>query len=344
MTFESDYTQGAHPKILERLVETNMVQESGYGADSFCKSAQEKIRAALGNDSAQITFISGGTQANQIVLDSLARPFEGIVAATTGHINCHEAGAVEFTGRKVLAIPSHDGKIRAGELLKFIEDFESDGSREHMVFPGPVYISFPTEYGTLYSKKELSEIHEVCESRGMPLFIDGARLGYGLASDSCDISIKDLSSLCEAFTIGGTKVGALCGEAVVFTKGNEPAHFQNFVKKHGALMAKGRLMGVQFDTLFTDDLYLKISRRAIESAMLMKEGLSRMNFEFLIDSPTNQQFVILDEEFAKKLAKEIGFSVWEKCGNGKIAVRFATSWATEREEVELLLSAIERLR
>lgn len=337
MTFESDYTEGAHPAILDRLVETNLTQVSGYGSDPFTESAKNKIRDACALPNAQVTFITGGTQTNQIVIASLLKPFQGVVSAVTGHVNCHEAGAIECTGHKVLSVPSHQGKIDARELKAFVRDFFDDENHEHMVFPGMVYISFPTEYGTVYKKDELERINEVCREFSLPLFIDGARLGYGLASPGCDVNLPELARLCDVFYIGGTKVGALCGEAVVFTKNNEPEHFVNFIKQHGALLAKGRLLGVQFETLFTDGLYLELGKHAVEMAELLKIGLKEKGYEFFLDSPTNQQFIIIENSKLEELKKSVGFSFWEKYDDAHTVIRFATSWATRKEDVEKLL-------
>lgn len=340
LNFESDYIQGAHPKVLQRLVETNMEALSGYGADAYCDSAKKKIAEACQCSNAEVALLVGGTQTNQIVIDTMLKPYEGVVAARTGHVATHEAGAIEYTGHKVLDIPGHEGKICAKELNQYLEDFNNDGNHEHMVFPGMVYISFPTEYGTIYSKKELTEISEVCHKFELPLYIDGARLGYGLESSSCDVTLPEFAKLCDVFYVGGTKVGALCGEAVVFTKNNQPAHFVNLMKKHGALLAKGRLLGIQFDALFTDNLYFEISKNAIKMADKLKAALKNAGYTFLLDSPTNQQFVILENEKMKSLAEKVKFSFWEKIDDTHTAVRFATSWATTEEDVDKLIKLL----
>ncbi|WP_191014524.1 threonine aldolase family protein [Treponema zioleckii] len=336
ISFESDYIEGAHPQILKRLAETNMEALSGYGADEYTSSAKNKIAAACACPEAQIAFITGGTQTNQLVIDTMLHPYEGVVSVQTGHVSVHEAGAIEYTGHKVLPLPAHNGKMDADELEQFIKDFYADGNHEHMVFPGIVYISHPTEYGTLYTKAELTKLSEVCRKYGIPLFMDGARLGYALESLHTDVTLKDIASLCDVFYIGGTKVGALCGEAVVFTKKNMPNHFENLTKKHGALVAKGRLLGIQFDTLFTDDLYFKISRNAIERAEELKAIFIERNYQFFIDSPTNQQFVILENTKMQELQKNVKFSFWEKYDDSHTVVRFATSWATTKEKIEEL--------
>ena len=242
----------------------------------------------------------------------MLQPFEGVIAADSGHVNVHEAGAVEYTGHKVLSLAGKDGKIAAADLENYVARFYADDSYEHMVFPGMVYISFPTEYGTLYSKKELQEIYEVCKKRDLPLFVDGARLGYGLASSENDVTLEELAQLCDVFYIGGTKVGALCGEAVVFTNRRAPKYFVTQFKQHGALLAKGRLLGIQFDTLFTNDRYFKISEHAIYMAEKLKQLFAEKGYRFYLDSPTNQQFIILENEKLQELSGKVDFSIWEK--------------------------------
>lgn len=340
ISFESDYIEGAHPLILEALAKSNMESLSGYGSDKYTERAKEKIASACGLPEAQVFFLTGGTQTNQIVIDTMLAQYEGVVSAQTGHVSVHEAGAIEYTGRKVLTIPAHNGKMDANELDSFIKDFYADGNHEHMVFPGLCYISHPTEYGTLYSKEELTQISEVCHKHKIPLFMDGARLGYGLASRQTDVTLQDVARLCDVFYIGGTKVGALCGEAVVFTKKNMPVHFDHLVKKHGALLAKGRLLGVQFDTLFTDDLYFKISKNAIDRAEELKSAFSEKGYKFFLDSPTNQQFVILENSKMQELQKSVKFSFWEKYDENHTVVRFATSWATTSEKISELRSVL----
>lgn len=336
LPFSCDYMQGAHPKILQRFVQTNLDPQPGYGEDEYCTAAKEKIRAACGCPAAQIFFLNGGTQSNKVVIDALCRPYDGVLCAATGHINAHESGAIESTGHKVLPLPHQNGKLCAKDAQKFINAFYADGSYEHMVFPGMIYISHPTEYGTLYSKAELQELRRVCDDAGIPLFVDGARLGYGLMSEQTDVTLQDIARLSDVFYIGGTKVGALCGEAVVFTKNNMPPHFLTLVKRHGALTAKGRLLGVQFDTLFTDDLYFDISRHAIRMAQKLKEIFAKKGYRFFIDSPTNQQFVILNNEKLEMLKPNVAFSIWEPLDESNTVVRFATSWATTEEHLEQL--------
>ncbi len=340
ISFESDYNTGAHPMILKALSESNLEQLSGYGSDKYCERAKEKIRAAVGIKDAQVEFLVGGTQTNAVVISTMLKDYEGVVAAKTGHISAHEAGSVEYTGHEVLEIPQKDGKIEAGVLRDYLETFYADDNHEHMTFPGMVYISHPTEYGTLYSKAELTEISNVCRHYNMPLFMDGARLAYGLMSRSTDLSLHDIAELTDVFYIGGTKVGALCGEAVVFTKHNRPAHFLNSVKKRGALLAKGRLLGVQFDALFTDGLYFEIGRHAIDMAEKMKEMFKKHDFKFFIDSPTNQQFVVLKNSFLKKMQENVAVSFWEKYDESHTVVRFAAGWSTTEKDLETLENVI----
>lgn len=336
LSFECDYIQGAHEKILERLAETNREPLSGYGNDKYCESAKAKIRQACGCGEAEIFFLTGGTQTNLIVISSLLKPYEGVITAETGHVSVHEAGAIEHSGHKVLTIPGHEGKIAVKELSAYLKAYWSDASYDHMVFPGMVYISHPTEYGTLYTEAELAAIAEVCGSYHIPLYLDGARLGYGLMSKNTDVTLKKIAAYCDVFYIGGTKVGALCGEAVVFPKKNMPAHFLTLVKQKGGLLAKGRLLGVQFDTLFTDNLYFEISAHAIDMAEKMKEIFREKGKKFFIDSPTNQQFLILEDREIARLKAQVNFDIWERYDEGHTVVRFATSWATEDADVEKL--------
>ena len=340
LNFESDYIQGAHEEILRRLVETNMEPLTGYGNDKYCDAAKEKIKAACGRSDAEVFLLVGGTQTNQLVIDRMLEPYEGVISATTGHVSAHEAGAIEYTGHEVLTVPHKDGKISAESIRHFAKLFYTDEARDHLVFPGLVYISHPTEYGTLYTKSELLAIREACDEYGMGLYLDGARLGYGLMSTGTDVTLKDIAQICDAFYIGGTKVGALCGEAVVFTHGNAPKHFFTSMKQHGALLAKGRLLGVQFDTLFTDDLYFKISRHAIEMADRIRAVLVEKGYKFLIETTTNQMFIILENEQLKKLRESVSVCFWEIVDDTHTAVRIATSWATSEDDVNTLCSIL----
>ena len=340
LSFECDYTEGAHERILQRLAEANREHLSGYGSDRYCESAKEKIRRECQCTQAEISLLVGGTQTNAVVIDAMLKSYEGVVAVKTGHVNVHEAGAIEYTGHKVMEIPQHEGKMDAGELEAYLESFWSDVDYEHMVFPGMVYISHPTEYGTLYSKKELEELSGVCRKYKIPLYMDGARLGYGLMSKETDVTLPMIAEYCDVFYIGGTKVGALCGEAVVFTKNNMPAHFLTIVKQHGALLAKRWILGLQFDTLFTDGMYYEISRHAIEMAELLKKGFEEKGYPFFIKSPTNQQFIVLENQQMEKIKKEVTYSQWEKIDKTHTVVRFATSWATTEEDVKKLIALI----
>ena len=312
LSFENDYSEGAHEKILQRFMETNLEKVSGYGSDPYCESAKQKIREACECPQADVYFLTGGTQTNAVVISSMLKSYEGVVAAQTGHVACHEAGAIEYSGHKVITVPQYKGKMKAEDLKNCLKTFWDDESHEHMVFPGMVYISHPTEYGTLYTKAELEEISSVCRSYNIPLFLDGARLGYGLMSEETDVTLPMIAKYCDVFYIGGTKVGALCGEAVVFLGNRTPKHFLTLIKQRGALLAKGRLLGIQFDTLFTDNLYFEISRHAIAMADYLKKGLAEKGCRFYLDSPTNQQFVILENRKMTELKKEVKFSFWEK--------------------------------
>ena len=334
--------EGAHPAIIKKLAETNLLHTSGYGSDEFCEEARTLIRKACETPDAQIQFLTGGTQTNQIVISTVLKPFEGVIAANTGHVSGHEAGAIEFSGHKVLQISHKDGKLSDNSIENLIKDFYNDKNHEHMVFPGMVYISLPTEYGTLYSKNELQNIYQVCQKYNIFLYIDGARLGYALASPQNDLSLSDIANLCDAFYIGGTKVGALCGEALIFTKNRfeTPAHFITQIKQHGALLAKGRLLGVQFDALFTDNLYYKIGEHGILMAEKLKNIFKTKGFRFYLESPTNQQFIILENSKMEELSKTIAFSFWEKYDENHTVVRFATSWSTTQQDLEELEKAL----
>ncbi len=339
VSFECDYIAGAHPEILKRLAETNMEALPGYGMDHYTASAKEKIKAACGMTDAEVEFLVGGTQTNAVVISTMLRDWEGVIAATSGHVSVHESGAIEFTGHKVIELPARDGKLEAETIRKYLETFRADVTNDHMVFPGMVYISYPTEPGTLYSKAELTALSELCREYEIPLYLDGARLGYGLMSEAADLTLQDIARLVDVFYIGGTKVGALCGEAVVFTKGNRPDHFMTSVKKRGALLAKGRLLGIQFDTLFTDDLYFRISRHAIEMASKIKEIIRQKGWRVYMDSPTNQQLIIMDDEQMEELAKSVVFDRWGVYDESHTIVRLASSWSTTEEDIAVLAEA-----
>lgn len=336
ISFESDYITGAHPKVLQRLIETNLEVQSGYGLDEYCASAAQKIKDACACPEADVQFLSGGTQTNAIVIATMLHEFEGVIAATTGHIHAHEAGAVEYSGHKILALPHNQGKLDARKVRALIESIHADEAREHLVYPGMVYISHPTEYGALYSKQELLELAEVCHEFDIPLFMDGARLAYGLMSRNTDVTLHDIARICDVFYIGGTKAGALCGEAVVFTHGNTPAHWMNRIKKRGALLAKGRLLGAQFDALFTDGLYFEIGRHAIDLAEKMKAILIKKGYALYMDSDTNQQFPVLDKSTLERLRKEIAVTLWEWRDDDHAVIRMATTWSTTEEDLKKL--------
>lgn len=343
LAFNNDYSHGAHPAVLQALVDTNMEPQPGYGTDAHTERAKQLIREACQAPDADVFFLVGGTQANATVIDMLLAPYEGVVAAETGHVACHEAGAIEFGGHKVLTISGYEGKMHAEDLENYIQVFYENESYEHTVFPGAVYVSLSTEYGTLYSKAELAAIHAVCQKREIPLFVDGARLAYALAADECDITLPELAQLCDVFYIGGTKVGALFGEAAVFTKHNMPRYFSTIAKQHGALLAKGRLLGLQFDTLFTDDLYFRISKHAINMAMQIRDAFDARGLQFYLHSPTNLQFLIMENKAVRALQQKIAFHTWGKVDEEHSVARFATSWSTTQEDVDALIDAIKTL-
>lgn len=342
--FNSDYLEGAHPAIMEKLVKTNMTQTVGYSEDEYCAAAREKVKAACQAPDADVHFLVGGTQTNTTVIASVLRPYQGVLTAVSGHINCHETGAIESTGHKVLALPSDDGKITAKQVDEYFVWHRDNPDYEHIVMPGMVYISYPTEGGTLYSKQELTDIYAVCQKHGMPLYIDGARMGYGLMSDEADLTLPEIAKLCDIFYIGGTKVGALFGEAVVVLNPELKKHFRFYMKQRGGMLAKGRLLGIQFDTLFTDDLYFKISRHAIDMAHQIREIFVEAGYPLLFDSPTNQQYpIMLDSELAE-IGKSFGYEYWERVDETHSGVRFCASWATTQENVDALREAVKALK
>ena len=322
--------------MLENLVRHNDARPTPYGFDEFSERAKERIREACGLPEAQIYFLTGGTQTNATTIDSMLYQYEGVICVSSGHINVHEAGAVEFTEHKIITLPEKDGKLESKVLDKYLDDFVHDGNNAHAVFPGLVYITFPTEFGTLYTAQELDAIYQVCQKYEIPLYIDGARLGYGLMADGCDITLPYLARHCDVFYIGGTKIGALCGEAVVFTHQNAHKHFFSIQKQHGAVIAKGALIGLQFEALFTDNLYFDLSRHAIKMAMRMKDIFVKKGFEFYIDSPTNQQFIIIPNKTVDELSKEVVFTHWGQADKHRTICRFVTSWATTDEDLDEL--------
>ena len=336
LNFASDYTQGAHPAIIRALTETNMEFTPGYGTDEICERARDRIRLACGAPEAEVWFLSGGTQTNMTVLDAILQKYEGVISAETGHVSAHEAGAIEFTGHKVLPLPQERGKLSPDDMQRYLQSFFSDENRDHMVMPGMVYLSQPTEYGTLYSLEELRRIRALCDEFSLKLYVDGARLAYALASPENDVSLADLAALCDVFYIGGTKCGAMFGEAVVLPRGETIPHFLTIIKQHGALLAKGWMLGLQFDALFTDGLYERIGAHAIQTASMLQALFLQKGYPLLFRSPTNQIFVVLENERLAALAEYVSFSFWERLDEGHTVVRFATSWATREEDLRQL--------
>ncbi len=341
--FQCDYNEGAHPKIMERLIATNMEQTPGYSEDSYCAAAADKIRKACKNDDLAVHFLVGGTQTNMTVINAALKSYQGVLCAASGHINVHETGAVESCGHKVLALPAKDGKISAEQVENAWISHCNDESFEHMVQPGMVYISNPTELGTIYTRKELEALSATCHRCGLYLFMDGARLGYGLAAKDNDLTLADIAALCDVFYIGGTKIGALFGEAVVISDHALARDFRYHIKQKGGMLAKGRLLGLQFDTLFTDHLYEEISAHAIAMADKLRAAFEKKGYPYLVENTTNQIFPILPDDHLSVLSKEFGYSYQERVDEAHSAVRFCTSWATKEENVDALIIAIEKL-
>jgi len=357
ISFECDYNNGAHPKVLENLIIHNDAKPTPYGFDTFSERAKERIREAIGMPQAQIFFLTGGTQTNATTIDSMLYQYEGVICVDSGHINVHEAGAVEFTEHKIISLPSNQGKMEARTLHDYLDAFYHDGNRDHAVHPGLVYITFPTELGTLYTARELDDIYQVCRQYEIPLYIDGARLGYGLAAEGNDVTLPYLARHCDVFYIGGTKIGALCGEAVVFTNRRAHKHFFSIQKQHGAVIAKGALIGLQFEALFSAStadtdrrdtnrrecaqredsiLYYQLSHHAITMAMQMKQLFLERGYEFYVDSPTNQQFIVLPDAEAERLAQHVGFTHFGQLPGHHTICRFVTSWATTDDDINEL--------
>ena len=338
--FQCDYSEGAHPRIMERLMETNLEQTVGYGMDEYCSKARESVSKAVGRDDVDVHFLVGGTQANATVISSVLRPYQGVICAASGHINVHETGAIEHSGHKVLALPVENGLLEASQIREAMQEHLAEDGPEHTVQPGMVYISFSSEVGTVYSLEQLKSISAVCREYGLPLFIDGARMGYGLMAEGGDVTLADIASLADVFYLGGTKQGALFGEAVVIVNETLKKDFRYNIKQNGGMLAKGRLLGIQFLTLFEDGLYFELSRHAVGLAMKIRDAFRAKGYAFLVDSPTNQQFPVLDNEAMDRLSRDFRFSVWQKVDEGHTAVRFCTSWATKPEAVEALISAL----
>ena len=338
--FASDYMEGAHPRLMARLNETNLERSAGYGLDPYSESARDRIREACACPEADVRFLVGGTQTNATVIDALLRPGQAAVAADTGHINTHEAGAIEASGHKVAPLPHTNGKITAAQVEALCRECPPDSECAHTVIPGLVYLSQPTEYGTLYTLAELTALSEACRKNGLYLYVDGARLAYALCSPESDVSLADLARLTDAFYLGGTKCGALMGEAVVLPNPRLIPRFFTIIKLHGALLAKGRLLGVQFDELMKDGLYQEIGRNAVALAARIQEALKRAGYPLLFESPTNQVFAVLPNERVRALAERVEFTVWEPCGPEHTVVRFVTSWATREEDVDALCALL----
>ncbi len=341
--FNNDYSEGCHQKVLDALVKTNLVQTLGYGEDEYCAQAAAKIRALCGREDVAVHFLVGGTQANLTVIAAALRPHQGALCPVGGHINVHETGAVEATGHKVLTCPSDDGKITAKQVRDTVLAHRADSSFEHMAQPKLVYISNPTEYGTLYSKEELESLSATCRELGLYLFLDGARLGYGLMAEGYDVTMADIARLCDVFYIGGTKVGALFGEAVVISNPALKEDFRYIIKQHGGMLAKGRLLGVQFDALMTDNLYFDIAAHAVRLADKIRATLAELEVPHLVPGITNQIFPILSDKCLEELAKDFCFTEMERVSDTHRAVRFCTSWATTEENVDRLCDALRTL-
>ena len=338
--FQCDYLEGCAPEILQALTDTNLDQTPGYGLDAWSEKARGLIAAACGNPQADVHLLVGGTQTNSTVIRALLRNYEAVVSVASGHITGHEGGAVEASGHKVLTIPAVDGKMTAENLMNFMCEYQGDHAPDQLMQPGMVYISHPTEYGTLYTLAELEAIRKVCTKYDMPLFIDGARLGYALTATGNDVTLEDIARIADVFYIGGTKVGAMFGEAVVFTHGNMPKNFVTLVKQHGALLAKGWLLGVQFDTLFTDDLYCRIARHANDAADRIREVLVERGYTLTFDAPTNQIFITLDNATSERLQRNVRLGFMEKADDTHTVMRICTSWATTDEQVEQLIALL----
>ncbi len=338
--FNSDYTEGAHPKILQKLIDTNLEQTPGYGTDDYCWQAAAKIKQVCKREDVGVHFVMGGTQANLTLIAAALRPYQGVISAHSGHINVHETGAIEATGHKIISLPSADGKLTADQIHEVIEGYRLDENREHTVQPKLVYLSQPTENGTLYSASNLTKISRICRDGGLLLFIDGARLGYALAAPGNDLDLETIADLCDAFTIGGTKVGALFGEALVIGNPDTNRDFRSIIKQKGGMLAKGRLLGLQFLALFEDGLYSEIGRHAVDMALRIKTACQQKGYPFLVDSITNQQFPIMPDAVLDELGQTFAYSWWAKVDDTHSAVRFCTSWATREEDLQQLIEAI----
>ena len=339
-SFTCDYEEGAHPAILTRLQETNFRKAAGYGLDEYSESARARIREAIGCPDAEIHFLLGGTQVNAVMIDALLAPYQGVIAAESGHVSLHEAGAIERTGHKVIAVPQENGKMAVADVAAAIAAWEDDLNRDHMVMPGMVYVTHPTEFGTLYSLAELEEMSALCHEHGLRFYLDGARFAYALACPENDVTLADLPRLFDAFYLGGTKCGALLGEAVVFPKPGTVPHFFSIQKQHGALLAKGRVLGIQFDELFRDGLYQRIGEPAIQAANRIRAALQDAGFQLCYGSPTNQTFALVADADLERLGGIVTYDFWEKADADHTIVRFCTSWATRADDVDAFVAAL----
>ena len=342
--FESDYLEGTHERILRRLVDSNLEQTCGYGEDPYCDLARRRIREACRTSEAYVQFLVGGTQTNTVVIAATLRPHQGVIAAQSGHINTHESGAIEAAGHKVLAIPGVKGKLTAEAVKQTWVEHAQDSNREHMVQPKMVYISNPTEIGTIYSRQELETLSDVCRECGLLLYMDGARLGYGLTAKGNDLTLEDIARFCDVFYIGRTKVGALFGEAVVITNESLMSDFRYLIKQRGGMLAKGRLLGLQFDELFVDGLYFELGSHGNQMAEILRKAFLQHGCEFLVETKTNQLFPILEDWELERLKEKYTFSFWERVDDSHSAVRFCTSWATREEDIQKFTEDLRHLR
>ena len=338
--FNSDYTAGAHQEVMDALVRTNMEHTVGYGNDGYTAEARDMIREAVGAPDAEVMFLVGGTQTNATAIDGILRRHEGVLAAASGHIAVHESGAIEASGHKVLTLPEREGKVCSEDVERFIKEFYADETYQHMVAPGMLYISQPTEFGTIYSLEELKALSEVCHRHNIPLYIDGARMAYGLKAEGADFTLRDIARLADVFYIGGTKCGTLFGEALVVTNRELLKNLFPLVKQHGALLAKGRLLGVQFGALFRDGLYERIGKEAVRLALKIREAFRKAGYKVVIESPTNQQFFQLPNDVIDRLRESISFDYWGPRGERESVVRFVTSWSTTEQDVEMLIAEV----
>ena len=340
--FNCDYSEGAHPAVLEKLALTNLEQTPGYGQDIYCRRAADLIKNLCAAPDADVHFLMGGTQTNLTVIAACLRPYQGVISATSGHINVHETGAIEATGHRIITVEEQNGKLTAEQIARCCQEHWQDDNPEFAPQPKLVYLSFPTEYGTLYSKAELTAIRRVCDEHNLFLFMDGARLGYGLEAPGNDLTLPDIAACCDVFYIGGTKIGALLGEAVVIVNPKLQKDFRYFMKQKGAMLAKGRVLGLQFLALFENGLYFKISKHADDMAQLIRRACQEAGYPFLYDSPTNQQFPIMPEKTIKQLEEFYAFSHTRRLDRGRAAIRICTSWATREEDVRQLTADIRK--